>query len=91
MGSGCQPQHLFSSYSSHSLSNSLSNSHSSNLLFDCKVWLNLTSQNFIYPEYDECHEFNQKLNIGVALSGGGFRAATCALGALRGLYLLKNT
>lgn len=82
MGSGCQPQHSL-------FSNSNSNSHSNSRLYDCKVWTNLNSEHFIYPESIECPEFNQKCDVGVALSGGGFRAATCALGTLRGLYLLN--
>jgi hypothetical protein len=57
----------------------------------CRIWSGVNHESFQYPELiiDECPEIASKpLNFGIALSGGGFRAASLAIGTLRGLYLL---
>jgi hypothetical protein len=57
----------------------------------CRVWSGIANQNFKYPELEEneCPEIASKpLNFGIALSGGGFRAASLAIGTLRGLHQL---
>jgi hypothetical protein len=57
----------------------------------CRVWSGTNHENFRYPELDEneCPEVASKpLNFGIALSGGGFRAASLAIGTLRGLHHL---
>jgi hypothetical protein len=57
----------------------------------CRIWSGVNLESFQYPEskIDECPEIASKpLNFGIALSGGGFRAATLAIGTLRGLDLL---
>jgi len=53
-----------------------------------QVWKYEPSLNeFIYPENHESYNdfFKHKQNFGISFSGGGTRAATCALGQLRGL------
>jgi len=54
----------------------------------CNVWVNPQSPDFIYPELQLSEELQLKENFGVALSGGGFRACTLAVGLLRGLQEL---
>ena len=46
---------------------------------------------FVHPEVNEGTDYfiphiKEKLPIGIALSGGGFRAATCAVGFMRGIH-----
>jgi len=63
----------------------------------CKVFRTVESANagpvepFIHPEVSDkeygIQHIKDKLPIGIALSGGGFRAATCAVGYMRGLHL----
>lgn len=52
-----------------------------------RVWKFRTADNFDYPENDAAYEdfFAGKEDFGICFSGGGTRAATCALGQLRGL------
>jgi hypothetical protein len=55
----------------------------------CRIWSGVNHENFRYPELQECPEVaDQPLNFGIALSGGGFRAASLSIGTLRGLYQL---
>jgi len=57
----------------------------------CQVWKDTTSPQFIYPELrpeNASLGLTGKQNFGLALSGGGFRACTAAVGTLRGLHLL---
>jgi hypothetical protein len=57
---------------------------------NCRVWTGLEHPDFLYPELSgDCPELVQKLNYGIALSGGGCRALTYAIGTLRGLHLLN--
>lgn len=51
-----------------------------------KVWLNSDNKDFIYPENDI---INDKLDIGLCLSGGGMRACNFSFGCLRSLYELN--
>jgi hypothetical protein len=53
---------------------------------NCKIWQN-KNNDFIYPE-NEIDDFNDKLNIGIAIPGGGNRACTYTLGCLRGLQII---
>jgi hypothetical protein len=57
---------------------------------DCRVWTGVNHETFLYPELEpgEFPEFAEKANFGIALSGGGFRAASIAIGTLRGLHQL---
>ncbi len=61
----------------------LSFNHTSNNIITYKVWLN--DNNFIYPENKY---LNDKLDIGICLSGGGMRACNFSFGCLRSLYEL---
>ena len=54
---------------------------------DCQVWIKPYENDFIYPEL-EIIDISNKSNIGIALSGGGTRAATLSLGWLRALHEL---
>ena len=53
---------------------------------NCKIWQN-KNNDFIYPE-NEIDDFNDKLNVGIAIPGGGNRACTYTLGCLRGLQII---
>jgi hypothetical protein len=58
-------------------------------LSECKIWCSLNDSTFIYPELQELKEFNDKSELGIALSGGSApTAAAFAIGAIRGLYQL---
>lgn len=46
------------------------------------MWIKNTIDNFIYPENEL---FKEKLDVGIAIPGGGLRACTYTLGCLRGL------
>ena len=55
------------------------------------VWTNASLPGFTYPELSPdgawgVPHIQARPNIGVALSGGGFRAATLSLGWVRMLY-----
>lgn len=51
-----------------------------------RVWLYNENQEFLYPEDDPAFsDFFEGKEIGLVFSGGGARAATCAIGQLRGL------
>ncbi|PNH12072.1 hypothetical protein TSOC_000999, partial [Tetrabaena socialis] len=57
------------------------------------VWSGAHQPSFEYPELSRDGPWGlpallARPNLGVALSGGGYRAATCALGWVRGLHLL---
>jgi hypothetical protein len=56
----------------------------------CRIWTGINHPDFIFPELNgECGpEILSKQNYGIALSGGGCRALTCAIGTLRGLHQL---
>lgn len=55
----------------------------------CRLWTGVNHPEFIYPELsNEYCEVLEKKNIGIALSGGGVRALSHAIGTLRGLHLL---
>jgi hypothetical protein len=58
----------------------------------CRVWLGANQQGFVYPELRPGNlgstELLSKCNVGVAISGGGLRAASLGIGWLRGLYEL---
>jgi hypothetical protein len=56
---------------------------------NCRVWTGIEHPDFLYPELNgDCPELVQKLNYGIAMSGGGCRALTYAIGTLRGLHML---
>jgi hypothetical protein len=64
-------------------------------LSECKIWCSLNESTFIYPEFQELKECNDKSELGIALSGGGSSsisssatAAAFAIGAIRGLNKL---
>jgi hypothetical protein len=59
-------------------------------LVSCTVWTGTDSKSFVYPELRQENGVGliEKENIGIALSGGGFRACTAALGVVRGLNIL---
>ena len=50
----------------------------------CKIWEKIDG--FVYPE-NQVADFKDKLDIGIAMPGGGNRACTYTLGCLRGLQL----
>lgn len=59
-----------------------------------RVWTNVTDADFIYPELDPGSDFGidmllDKPSIGIAMSGGGWRAASLAYGWLRALHLVR--
>jgi hypothetical protein len=54
-----------------------------NQKIDCKIWQKKDIP-FIYPE-DEINDYKNKLNIGIAIPGGGNKSCTYVLGCLRGL------
>ena len=56
-------------------------------MIDCRIWQDLSNPYFRYPEC-ELPEVEDKEDIGIALSGGGMRAACLALGWLRALHKL---
>lgn len=60
------------------------------------IWTGANESWFNYPEAFEPSNYSipliqAKPNVGIAISGGGFRAATLGLGYLRALYLLNIT
>ena len=56
-------------------------------LVDCKMWYNISDESFLYPE-QRLPEMQAKADFGIALSGGGLRAACLSLGWLRALHQL---
>lgn len=57
----------------------------------CRIWCGIHHPSFEYPELQESESTGvalKKHNLGIALSGGGFRAASLAIGTLRGLHIL---
>lgn len=61
-----------------------------------RVWTNVTDPDFVYPELNPYSDFGipalqQKPSLGIAMSGGGLRAAPLAYGWLRALYLVCST
>lgn len=64
--------------------------------YNFSVWTGSNESWFLYPEILNNSNYSipiiqKKPTIGIALSGGGFRAATLGLGYLRALYLLGVT
>jgi hypothetical protein len=59
-------------------------------LVSCKLWTQTDNESFVYPELRPENNVGllDKMNLGIALSGGGFRACTAALGVVRGLNML---
>lgn len=60
------------------------------------IWTGANESWFAYPEAFEPSNYSiplirSKPNVGIAISGGGFRAASLGLGYLRALYLLNIT
>jgi hypothetical protein len=56
----------------------------------CRIWTGVNHSQFIFPELNgECPELTQKINYGIALSGGGCRALTYSIGTLRGLHMMN--
>lgn len=58
-----------------------------------RVWTNATDKDFVYPEQDLGSDFGidmlvDKPSLGIAVSGGGWRAASLAYGWLRALHLV---
>ena len=100
MGSGCQPQNSVSKFDSSSnfhdcklwINSSPPLPHSSSLSHSTSLPLAPShlppTFDFIFPEEQE-EFFNTKSDIGIALSGGGYRAVSLSLGFLRGLNLLN--
>eukprot|EP00878_Enallax_costatus_P001973 GHUV01002137.1.p1 GENE.GHUV01002137.1~~GHUV01002137.1.p1 ORF type:complete len:169 (+),score=19.58 GHUV01002137.1:1223-1729(+) len=66
---------------------------------DCikvRVWTNVTASDFVYPEVDPRSDFGidalmERPSLGIAISGGGWRAAALAYGWLRALHLMNIT
>jgi hypothetical protein len=61
-----------------------------------RVWTNVTDPSFIYPELDPHSDFGiqaiqEKPSLGIAMSGGGLRAAPLAFGWLRAMHLVCNS
>lgn len=59
-----------------------------------RVWTNVTDSDFIYPEIDPASDYSidslmEKPSLGIAISGGGWRAASLAYGWLRALHLVS--
>lgn len=59
------------------------------------IWTNATDSTFLFPETSGSSDFGiqeliHKPSLGIALSGGGWRAAPFAYGVLRGLYLVRG-
>lgn len=74
-------------------------SSAGNSTSSCTVFRTVTSDTgpvepFIHPEVSDTDygipHIKEKLPIGIALSGGGFRAATCAVGFMRGLHKVSR-
>mmetsp|Transcript_600 Transcript_600/g.1005 ORF Transcript_600/g.1005 Transcript_600/m.1005 type:complete len:569 (-) Transcript_600:37-1743(-) len=59
-----------------------------NSTIDCEIWIHSDTHSFQYPENNHT-DIILKENFGIALSGGGFRACTLALGGIRALYQMK--
>lgn len=60
-----------------------------------RVWTNVTDSDFIYPEIDPGSDYSidmliDKPSLGIAISGGGWRAASLAYGWLRALHLVRT-
>jgi hypothetical protein len=56
-----------------------------------RIWTNITATDFVWPEVDPYGDFGieqlrQRPSLGIALSGGGLRAAALAYGWLRTLH-----
>jgi hypothetical protein len=57
---------------------------------NCRIWTGVNHPQFLFPELNgECPELTQKINYGIALSGGGCRALTYSIGTLRGLHMMN--
>eukprot|EP00878_Enallax_costatus_P000930 GHUV01001060.1.p1 GENE.GHUV01001060.1~~GHUV01001060.1.p1 ORF type:complete len:719 (+),score=173.97 GHUV01001060.1:262-2418(+) len=60
------------------------------------VWTNADAEWFEYPEASPSSNYyvpiaNERPNFGIAVSGGGYRAVTLALGYVRALHMLNLT
>lgn len=59
-----------------------------------RVWTNVTAPDFTWPEVDPASDFGiasleLRPSLGIALSGGGLRAAALAYGWLRTLHMVR--
>jgi hypothetical protein len=57
------------------------------------VWKGSNAPGFVYPEQQSgdwgIRSLQERPNFGVAVSGGGYRATTTALGWMRGLFEVR--